>query len=340
MDLDSSALTMAAPVPGSDLAGEILAEARSRDATHVHIEPHPDGTRVRLRIGGQLRDARSLAAPVELDFLSHGVDVARLATPHGDRVVLHLPAPALRFGDLEALGMPSRLALALGGSLGQSGLMIVAGPDGSGKASSLRALLRQADDGARNVLAARDASELRAALRQDPDVVMIESIADRETATLAVQAAGQGHLILAGVDAPNAVAAIQQLRDWRVEPFALASTLRAVVAQRLVKRLCHACREPVQAQGSVSALLGFDSGAVVYAPTGCDKCDGGYAGRTAVFEAIHADAALRRLINDGGDGAIIARHAFLNSPNLGSAARTLVRQGVITPEEAVRISRG
>lgn len=339
MDLDSSALTLVAPEAGGDLAGGILAEARSRDATHVHIEPHEGGTRVRLRIGGLLSEALSLSAPLDLDFGDHDVDVARLATPHGDRVVLHLPVRAMRFGELEALGMPSRLALALGGDLARGGLMIVAGPDGSGKASTLRALLREADDGTRNVLAARDAGELRAALRQDPDVVMIASIADRETAALALQAAGQGHLILGGVDAPNAVAAIQQLRDWRVEPFQLASTLRAVIAQRLVKRLCHACREPVQAHGSVSALLGFDSGAVVYAPVGCERCDAGYAGRTAVFEAIHADAALRRLINDGGDGAIIARHAFLNSPNLGSAARTLVRQGVITPEEAVRISR-
>jgi general secretion pathway protein E len=87
-------------------------------------------------------------------------------------------------------------------------------------------------------------------------------------------------------------------------------------------------------------LLGFDPGAVVYAPVGCDACDHtGYAGRTGVFEAIHADAALRRLINDGGDGAIIARHAFLNAPNLGSAARALVRGGITTPDEAVRVSR-
>ncbi|MDF7774327.1 ATPase, T2SS/T4P/T4SS family [Sphingomonas sp. AOB5] len=339
MSAESSIQTLSAPNPGVDLAGEILAQARSRDATHVHIEPHAGGTRVRMRIGGQLSEALSLPAPVDLDFADHGVDVARLATPHGERMVLHLPEPAMRFGELEALGMPSRLALALGSDLSRGGLMIIAGPDGSGKATTLRALLREADDGTRNVLTAQTTDEIRAALRQDPDVLMIASIADRETAALAVQAAGAGHLVLGGIDARDAVAAIHRLRDWRVEPFQLASTLRAVVAQRLVKRLCRSCREPVQAQGSVSSLLGFDSGAVVYAPVGCDQCDGGYAGRTAVFEAIHADAALRRLINDGGDGAIIARHAFLNAPNLGSAARTLVRQGIITPEEAVRISR-
>jgi general secretion pathway protein E len=114
-----------------------------------------------------------------------------------------------------------------------------------------------------------------------------------------------------------------------------------VLAQRLVRKLCPDCRRPVQAQGSVSALLGFDSGAIVFAPMGCESCEGtGFAGSTGVFEAIVADGAIRRLINDGGDEAILARHAFLRAPNLGSAARALVREGLTTPEEAVRISRG
>jgi type II secretory ATPase GspE/PulE/Tfp pilus assembly ATPase PilB-like protein len=118
------------------------------------------------------------------------------------------------------------------------------------------------------------------------------------------------------------------MRQLRVESFRLASTLQAVIAQRLVQRLCPECREPVQAQGSVSALLGFDPGAVVYAAAGCSACgDTGYAGQVAVFEAIHADPAMRRLINDGGDEAILASHAYVRAPNLGSAARTLVREG-------------
>ncbi|MBC7042363.1 hypothetical protein G6O42_24640, partial [Salmonella enterica subsp. enterica serovar Enteritidis] len=88
--------------------------------------------------------------------------------------------------------------------------------------------------------------------------------------------------------------------------------IAAVLAQRLVQRLCAECRRPVQAQGSISALLGFDSGAIVFAPTGCESCNGtGFAGETGVFEAIVADGAIRRLINDGGDEAILARHAFL-----------------------------
>jgi general secretion pathway protein E len=107
-----------------------------------------------------------------------------------------------------------------------------------------------------------------------------------------------------------------------------------------VRRLCQHCREPVQADKSASALLGFDPGTIVYHARGCTECNGtGYKGRIGVFEAIRVDDTVRRLINDGGDESLIARHAFLNAPNLGSAARALVRDGQTTAEEAIRISR-
>ena len=134
--------------------------------------------------------------------------------------------------------------------------------------------------------------------------------------------------------------AVTRLRDMGVEPFLLASTLRLVVAQRLVRRLCQHCREPVQADKSASALLGFDPGTIIYRAKGCEECGGsGYKGRIGVFEAIRVDDTIRRLINDGGDESLIARHAFLNAPNLGSAARALVRDGQTTAEEAIRVSR-
>jgi general secretion pathway protein E len=113
-----------------------------------------------------------------------------------------------------------------------------------------------------------------------------------------------------------------------------------VIAQRLVRRLCEHCRRPVQASGSVSALLGFDAGTVVYEAVGCEHCNHtGYKGRIGVFEAVRIDETIRRLINDGGDESLIARHAFLHAQNLGAAARQLVRDGKTTPEEAVRVSR-
>ena len=126
----------------------------------------------------------------------------------------------------------------------------------------------------------------------------------------------------------------------KVEPFLLASTLRAVIAQRLVRKLCEHCRTPIQADGSLASLLGFDNGTVVYRETGCEQCNHtGFQGRIGVFEAIRIDDSLRKLINDGGDEAAITAHAFRKQPHLGAAARALVRDGLTTPEEAIRISR-
>ena len=317
-----------------DPISEILDEAAARGATHIHLDPDGDAMRVRMRIGGRLTEVLRVGRAMDLHFERPGVSVATL----GRRVVLHLAPRDARCLPLEMLGMALGLARAMGGIA--SGLVLAAGPAQSGRSTTLKTLLGLRDDGTHNLLTANNAAELRAVLRQDPDAILIDSLADREMVTLALQAAEAGHLVLAGVDARDAVGAILKLRSLRADPFVLASTLKAVLAQRLVKRLCGACRRPVQAQGSTSALLGFDAGAVVYAPEGCPACDKGFTGETAVFEAILADAALRRLINDNGDGAIIARHAFLNAPNLGSAARTLMREGITTAEEAVRISRG
>jgi general secretion pathway protein E len=320
-----------------DLVAGILDEARRRGATHVHVEPVGEATQVRLRIAGQLVELLRVPGRIDLEHEDAGIDTARF----GDRTVWHLPPPATRRGELEALGMAPGLVRTLDPVLTRgAGLVLVAGPPGSGRSTTLRTLLRQIDDGTRNLLAVETAPALRDAMRQDADAILIGTIADRETAQLAIQAVEAGHLVLAGIDASDSVAAIQRLRALRIEPFQLASSLRAVLAQRLVRHLCRNCRRPVQAQGSVSALLGFDPGTIVYAPIGCERCDAGFFGRIAVFEAIHADAAMRRLINDGGDGSIIARHAFLNAPNLGSAARAMVREGVTTPEEAVRVSKG
>ena len=169
---------------------------------------------------------------------------------------------------------------------------------------------------------------------------MVGEIRDKETADIAVQAALTGHLVLSTVHTNDAVGAITRMRDMKVEPFLLASTLRAVIAQRLVRRLCEHCRTPIQADGSLASLLGFDNGAVVYQETGCEHCNHtGYNGRIGVFEAVRTDETIRKLINDGGDEARINAHAFLHQPNLASAARALVKQGLTTAEEGIRISR-
>lgn len=296
----------------------------------------------------------------ELRWGREVLGISLLPLVQGHRLVLERAPLQAEHRELEALGMRSPLAHEARVALAGGGLVLVAAPAGHGRSTTLRTLLALAANGSRPALAIAggDAAELpgvawadgsliapaellRAGVEQDLDVLMVDSLADRAAAAAAVQAAQAGRLVLAGIEAGDAIAAIQQMRSWRVEAFQLASTLALVLGQRLVQRLCPECREPVQATGSVSALLGFDPGAIVYAPAGCPACDGsGFAGQIGVFESIRGDGTIRRLVNDGGDAAILARHAFISTPNLGSAARALARTGVTTPEEAVRISRG
>ena len=392
-------LDTADDAPAIRLINGIIADAARNGVSDIHIEPYETGLVVRMRIDGVLRETLRMPPHVAPVVVSRVKVMARLdiaerrvpqdgrigltlggkllvALPEGEEVTLStLPSRAgervvLRILDkenagitLDVLGMTAAINTMLKGALSEpNGIILVTGPTGSGKTTTLYAALRLLNDGSRNILTVEDpveyamdgigqtqvnpkvgltfAAGLRAILRQDPDVVMVGEIRDRETAEIAVQASLTGHLVLSTVHTNDAVGAITRMRDMKVEPFLLASTLRAVIAQRLVRKLCEHCRRPVQASGSVSALLGFDAGAVVYEPVGCEHCQGsGFKGRIGVFEAIRVDETIRRLINDGGDEAIIARHAFLHSPNLGSAARQLVREGLTTPEEAVRVSR-
>jgi len=151
----------------------------------------------------------------------------------------------------------------------------------------------------------------------------------------------EGGIVFAAAAHRDTIAAIVALRRAARDRFALAAALRLVIAQRPAARLCQDCRMPVQAYGSMSALLGLDPGAILWSAEGCRSCGGtGEAGRIAIFEAVEIDSAMRRLIYDGADAPLLARHAFLSSPNLASAARSLAREGLVTAAEAVRISRG
>lgn len=385
-------LDSADDAPAIRLINGIIADAARQGVSDIHIEPYESALVVRMRIDGLLREVLKMPAHVapvvvsrikvmaRLDIAerrvpqdgrigltlggkSLDVRVSTLPSRAGERVVLRLLDKDTAGIDFDLLGLNGAADTILRGALAEpNGIILVTGPTGSGKTTTLYAALKILNDGSRNILTVEDpveyavdgvgqtqvnakvglsfAAGLRAILRQDPDVVMVGEIRDRETADIAVQASLTGHLVLSTVHTNDAIGAITRLRDMKVEPFLIASSLRAVIAQRLVRRLCPECREPVQAEGSVASLLGFDPGTIVYRAHGCPACgQTGYKGRIGVFEALKVDETIRRLINDGGDEAIIARHAFLHAPTLGSAARALVRAGETTPEEAIRISR-
>lgn len=200
-----------------------------------------------------------------------------------------------------------------------SGIILFAGPAGSGRSRTLDAAL---------------------AGRQAPGASIAGEISDGKSAAAAVEAALAGQFVLAAVRADDAVAAIALVRDLHGEPSLLAATLRAVLAQRRLQRLCARCRHPVQASAQLSALLGFDAGAVVWQAAGCPTCgESGRDGPIGLFEGVAIDSAVRRLIGRGGDDAVLASHVFRDRPNLGGAARALVREGEISGEDAVRLSR-
>jgi general secretion pathway protein E len=385
-------LDTADDAPAIRLINGIIAEAVRQGVSDIHIEPYESGLLVRMRIDGLLRETLRMpphVAPVivsrikvmaRLDIAERRVPqdgrisltlggklldvrVSTLPANAGERVVLRILDKDNAGIDMDGLGMAPELNAMLRAAFNEpNGIILVTGPTGSGKTTTLYGGLRLLNDGSRNILTVEDpveyavegvgqtqvnakvgltfAAGLRAILRQDPDVVMVGEIRDRETAEIAVQASLTGHLVLSTVHTNDAVGAITRMRDMKVEPFLLASTLRAIVAQRLVRRLCPECRKPEPASPSVAALLGVEPGTVIYEPAGCDECGGtGFKGRVGVFEAIRIDDTIRRLINEGGDEAAIAKHAFAKAPTLSTAARKMVIDGVTTPEEAVRISR-
>ena len=385
-------LDTADDAPAIRLINGIIADATRNGVSDIHVEPYETGLVVRMRIDGVLRETMRMpphVAPVvvsrikvmaRLDIAERRVPqdgrmgltlggklldvrVSTLPSRAGERVVLRILDKENAGIDLDALGMtPAMLGLLRGALAEPNGIILVTGPTGSGKTTSLYAALRLLNDGSRNILTVEDpveyavegvgqtqvnakvgltfAAGLRAILRQDPDVVMVGEIRDRETAEIAVQASLTGHLVLSTVHTNDAVGAITRMRDMKVEPFLLASTLRAVIAQRLVRRLCPTCRRPVPARDTVAPMLGVPSDAIVYQAVGCDQCGHtGYRGRTGVYEAVRVDETIRRLINEGGDEQAIADHAFRRSVALATAARELVLAGQTTPEEAIRVSR-
>ncbi|SFR76851.1 type II secretion system ATPase GspE [Sphingomonas jatrophae] len=385
-------LDTADDAPAIRLINGIIADAARHGVSDIHVEPYESGLVVRMRMDGVLRETLRMPAHVapvvvsrikvmaRLDIAERrlpqdgrigltlggkllDVRVSTLPSRAGERVVLRILDKENAGITLDGLGMPAAVERMFRTAMAEpNGIVLVTGPTGSGKTTSLYAGLRLLNDGSRNILTVEDpveyavegvgqtqvnakvgldfATGLRAILRQDPDVVMVGEIRDRETADIAVQASLTGHLVLSTVHTNDAIGAITRLRDMKVEPFLLASTLRGVIAQRLVRRLCPHCRTAEPADAATRDLLGLEEGAVVYHAHGCERCgNGGYRGRVGVFEAVRVDDTIRRLINAGADESQIAAHAFATTPTLTQAVRQLVQDGVTTPEEAVRVAR-
>jgi general secretion pathway protein E len=375
------------------LINAVLTSAVKENASDIHIEPYENRLVIRFRIDGVLREvlqSRRAVAPlvvsrikvmskldiaekrlpqdgrISLRVAGRAVDVRVSTMPsgHGERVVLRLLDKHAGRIDLNHLGMDP----ATQGTIDElihkpHGIILVTGPTGSGKTTTLYAALERINDNTRNIMTVEDPIEyyidgigqsqvntkvemtfargLRAILRQDPDVVMVGEIRDLETAEIAVQASLTGHLVLSTLHTNTAVGAVTRLRDMGIEPFLLSSSLVGVLAQRLVRMLDPDAREPYTASEYECRLLGTDPAKppTLWRPREDVPGSNGYKGRTGIYELVTIDDELRTMIHDGSGEHELERHARTRGPSIRDDGLRKVLAGVTTLEEVLRVTR-
>jgi general secretion pathway protein E len=389
---------LASEAPVIRLVNQLIARAVETHASDVHLEPFPDRLRVRYRYDGVLHEVepppprlqgaiisrvkimarldiaeRRLPQDgrIKLTVRGHEIDfrVSTIPSLYGEKVVLRvLDRTAVEF-DYEKLGLPLEVRQGIERLLElPNGMVLVTGPTGSGKTTTLYTGLLKLNTVARNVVTVEDpieyqltginqiqvkpqiglnfASLLRSILRQDPDVIMIGEIRDLETVQIAVQAALTGHLVLSTVHTNSAAATLTRLRDMGLEDYLMTATLRGVLAQRLVRRLCPVCKTPEPATPALIERFGLERFApakeiMLHHPKGCVECRGtGFRGRRAIAELLVPNRTIDRLIFEGAEDAAIERAA------IEQGMRTIFDSGLLaaldgdtTIEEVVRCIR-
>ncbi len=377
------------------LINALLTEAVKENASDIHIEPFENRLVVRFRVDGVLREVlepQRVLAPllvsrikvmarldiaekrlpqdgrISLPVAGRAVDirVSTLPSGNGERVVLRLLDKQAGRLDLESLGMASRDREDIDKLINKPhGIILVTGPTGSGKTTTLYAALQRLNSKRSNIMTVEDPIEyyldgigqtqvntkveltfargLRAILRQDPDVVMVGEIRDLETAEIAVQASLTGHLVFSTLHTNSAVGAVTRLRDMGVEPFLLSSSLIGVLAQRLVRVLCNDCKEPYTAGAADCRALGVtaENPPTLYRPRGCVACNElGYRGRTGIYELVTVNDTMRAMIHDGEGELALEQLAREHSPSMRQDGWRSVQKGITSVEEVLRVTQG
>ncbi|MBS1103327.1 Flp pilus assembly complex ATPase component TadA [Gluconobacter sp. Dm-62] len=386
---------LASEAPVIRLVNQIIFRAVETHASDIHLEPYEDRLRVRYRYDGVLHEVDSQPARltsavisrvkimarldiaerrlpqdgrIKLAVRGHSVDfrVSSIPSLHGESVVMRVLDRGTSSFDYSRLGLDGEVATRFRAALEEpNGIVLVTGPTGSGKTTTLYTGLAGIKVDQRKVITIEDPIEyqlaginqiqirpqigltfatlLRAILRQDPDVIMVGEIRDLETAQIAAQAALTGHLVLSTLHTNSAAAAVTRLRDMGLEDYLQTAVLRGVLAQRLVRRLCHSCRTPLALDPALGARLGISDGDAsrLWHAVGCPECrHTGYRGRLAIAEYLAPSPAITRLILDRADDSAIERQA------VAEGMRTLFHNGIAaaiagetTIEEVVRIVR-
>ncbi|MBE8215122.1 MAG: type II secretion system ATPase GspE [Endozoicomonadaceae bacterium] len=379
--------------PVIKLINALLTESIKEEASDIHLETFDSRVVARYRVDGVLREVLSLQphlaallvsrikvmakldiaekripqdGRISLKVAGREVDVrvSTLPSRNGERVVLRLLDKAAGRLTLKSLGLSAFHLSQLTKMLMQPhGIILVTGPTGSGKTTTLYGGLATLNDPCRNILTIEDpieynlegigqtqvnvkvgmtfAAGLRAILRQDPDVVMVGEIRDKETAEIAVQASLTGHLVLSTLHTNTAIGAIARLKDMAVEPFLLASSLGGIVAQRLVRVLCEHCKESYSPTESECKVLrvDIDSAPTLFKPKGCEECrSSGYRGRTGIYETLLMDKEVRRMIHSEDSEQNITEYIRKTMPSIHENGAEKILEGLTTIEEVLRVT--
>ncbi|OBT10147.1 type II secretion system protein GspE [Vibrio sp. UCD-FRSSP16_10] len=376
------------------LINAMLGEAIKEGASDIHIESFEKHLSIRFRVDGVLRDVlapnRKLApllvsrvkVMAKLDIAEKRVPqdgrislliggravdvrVSTMPSSHGERVVMRLLDKNATQLDLDSLGMSKNNHVRLQTLIKRPhGIILVTGPTGSGKSTTLYAGLQELNSAERNILTVEDPIEfdidgigqtqvnpkvdmtfargLRAILRQDPDVVMVGEIRDLETAQIAVQASLTGHLVMSTLHTNTAVGTITRLRDMGIEPFLISSSLLGILAQRLVRTLCQHCKAPYQADEEQKKLFHLkpNDDLILYKPNGCEHCNNkGYRGRTGIHELLVVDEKVQSLIHGEQSEQEIEHEIRATTASIRQDGLDKARAGKTTLEEVLRVTR-
>ena len=383
---------LASEAPVIRMVNQILSRAVEQRASDIHVEPFEDELRVRYRIDGVLIDVdappKNMTAAVisriklmaklniaerrlpqdgriKIRLVGREIDlrVSSLPTLYGESVVLRILDRSSISVDLETLGMPDDTLVEFSGMINEPhGLILVTGPTGSGKTTTLYGALDKINSPDKKIITIEDpveyqlrgvnqihvrsqigltfASGLRSIVRQDPDVIMVGEIRDAETAEIAIQAALTGHLVFSTLHTNDAPGAVSRLLDMGVEDYLLASSLLGVLAQRLVRQICAECKQPTAA-GPELGEEAFAQKLTIYEENGCQNCSmTGFRGRRGIYELFAVDEDIRKLI--------VSRAAAdrIRAQAVASGMRTLrddgwlkVREGLTTTGEVLRVTQ-
>ena len=381
--------------PTIRLVNSIIERAVVERASDIHLEPHETELLVRMRIDGIMQDILTVPRDLQNSVLSRlkimaGLNIAErrvpqdgrfnvrvkdknidlrvstLPTVYGEKIVCRLLDKSGGRIALEAIGLTEEGLAAIKNLLKyRNGVILVVGPTGSGKTTTMYSMIHEINTRDVNLVTLEDpveyniegvnqvqinekvgltfASGLRSILRQDPDIIAVGEIRDGETADIAMRAAITGHVVLSTIHTNDAVGTIERLEDIGVEPYLVASAMRGMVSQRLLRKICPNCKQAYTATEEELRDLDIpdEVGLTLYRGKGCPNCfNTGYRGRTAVVEVMTLNSKLRRLIADGAPRAAIEDE--LHKPESGfvslrESAINLARQGVTTASEILRV---